>query len=109
MSNTISGGDLRTIKDALFAGRKIEAVKLYREYSGMGLKDAKDAVEELEKKLMAESPERFQTEQMGAGKQNASGSPNPGVQVGKGCFGMVFVGLALAGMLLLSIVVAFGH
>ena len=30
------------------AGKKIEAIKIYREVFGVGLKDAKDAVEELQ-------------------------------------------------------------
>src|SRR5205823_6263959 len=98
---------LRPIEDALFAGRKIEASKLYRDHSRTGLKEAKDAVEELEKRLMAESPERFQTEQTGAGKQNASGIASPGVQAGKGCFEVVLAGLLLAGMLLLLVAAAF--
>lgn len=31
----------------LQAGRKIEAIKVYREHTGQGLKDAKDAVEQV--------------------------------------------------------------
>lgn len=34
---------------ALAAGNKIEAIRLYRERTGVGLKEAKDAVEALEK------------------------------------------------------------
>jgi hypothetical protein len=107
MSNPISEGDLGTIKGAIFAGRKIEAIKLYRECSGVGLKDAKDAVEELEKKLMAESPEKFEAEDRESGKQSG-GRPTPGVQAGKGCFGVVIGGLLIATALLLLVVVAFG-
>ena len=33
----------------LAAHKKIEAIKLYRERTGVGLKEAKDAVEEIEK------------------------------------------------------------
>jgi large subunit ribosomal protein L7/L12 len=33
----------------LAAGQKIEAIKLYREHTGVGLKEAKDAVEALER------------------------------------------------------------
>jgi hypothetical protein len=107
MSNPISEGDLRTIRNAVLAGRKIEAIKLYREYSGLGLKEAKDAVEELEKKLMTESPEKFQSQETGTGKQPGNGSQRPGVQVGKGCFGAVLGGLLLAATLLIFIVLAF--
>jgi ribosomal protein L7/L12 len=33
--------------DLVRSGRKIEAIKLYREQTGAGLKDAKDAVEQI--------------------------------------------------------------
>ncbi|MEY9855553.1 hypothetical protein ABH935_001157 [Catenulispora sp. GAS73] len=35
------------------AGKKIQAIKLYREATGMGLRDAKDAVEAYERNLKA--------------------------------------------------------
>ncbi len=37
-----------SVHDLLREGRKIEAIKLYREQSGLGLKEAKDAVEAME-------------------------------------------------------------
>jgi len=37
----------RLIRD----GRKIEAIKAYRESTGLGLKEAKDAVEAIERRL----------------------------------------------------------
>lgn len=37
------------VHDLLRAGRKIEAIKAYRELTGVGLKEAKDAVEALER------------------------------------------------------------
>ena len=39
------------IQELLQAGRKIEAVKRYRELSGLGLKEAKDAVDAMERGL----------------------------------------------------------
>ena len=33
------------VREAIHANRKIEAIKLLREHNGMGLKEAKDAVE----------------------------------------------------------------
>ncbi len=36
------------VKDLLRRGKKLDAIKLYREETGVGLKDAKDAVEALE-------------------------------------------------------------
>lgn len=44
----IDGTRRREIEQLLAQRRKIEAIKLYREATGVGLKDAKDAVEALE-------------------------------------------------------------
>jgi len=54
-------GELSPVADLLFAGKKIDAIKLYRERvePGAGLKEAKDAVERLEAELRAQHPERF--------------------------------------------------
>jgi ribosomal protein L7/L12 len=49
----------RQVREALFAGNKIQAIKFYREQTGVGLKDAKDAVEKLESELRAASPGQF--------------------------------------------------
>ena len=38
----------RDLEQLLSAGKKIEAIKLVRERTGLGLKEAKDAVERLE-------------------------------------------------------------
>lgn len=35
-------------EQALLAGKKIQAIKIYRQATGVGLKEAKDAVEEIE-------------------------------------------------------------
>ncbi len=43
----------------IFRGRKIEAIKLHREHTGLGLKEAKDAVEAIEAALRKQSPEKF--------------------------------------------------
>jgi ribosomal protein L7/L12 len=47
------GGGNQTVLTLLAAGRKIEAIKVYREATGVGLKDAKDAVEALEERAAA--------------------------------------------------------
>jgi len=48
------------IENAIYAGRKIEAIKLYREaVAGSGLADAKKWVEDREVELRAQHPERF--------------------------------------------------
>jgi ribosomal protein L7/L12 len=46
-------GGNATVLTLLAAGRKIEAIKVYREATGVGLKDAKDAVEALEQRAAA--------------------------------------------------------
>jgi ribosomal protein L7/L12 len=40
------------IRELLLAGKKIEAIKRYRESSGLGLKESKDAVDAVEKELI---------------------------------------------------------
>lgn len=54
-------GALAPFADLLFAGRKIDAIKLYREQvkPGAGLKESKEAVEQLEAGLRAQHPEKF--------------------------------------------------
>jgi ribosomal protein L7/L12 len=39
--------NLRPVREALLQGRKIEAIKLYRQATGADLRTAKDAVDEL--------------------------------------------------------------
>jgi len=68
----------QAIEAAIFAGNKIEAIKLYREATGVGLAEAKEAVEALETSLRQKSPEKFTASRK------------------KGCAGVVAVlGLAL--------------
>ena len=54
-------GALSPIADLLFAGQKIQAIKLYREQvqPGAGLAEAKEAVERLEAGLRVQHPEKF--------------------------------------------------
>lgn len=58
---------IEEIKSALYQGRKIDAIKLYRQVSGQGLKEAKDFVEGLEEELRASDPARFVTRPRGKG------------------------------------------
>ena len=39
---------IQEVRGLVRAGNKIEAIKLYREHTGLGLKESKDAVEALE-------------------------------------------------------------
>lgn len=55
------GFDLEQIVAALYAGQKIEAIKIYREVTQEGLLEAKNAVEAIEARLREETPGRFKT------------------------------------------------
>jgi hypothetical protein len=75
----------QALQTAIFAGRKIEAIKLYREAVGGGLADAKRAVEDMEVDLRRRSPENFI-----ASAQN------------KGCLGVVLCIALIAATAVLS-------
>ena len=47
------------IQAHLFAGRKIQAIKLYREATACGLAEAKDAMDAYAARLRQEAPDRF--------------------------------------------------
>lgn len=47
------------ITDLLMKRRKIEAIKIYREQAGVGLKEAKEAVETFQEELAQQFPDRF--------------------------------------------------
>ena len=47
------------VNEALFRGRKIDAIRLYRQATGADLKQSKDFVQALEARLRAQMPERF--------------------------------------------------
>jgi len=61
MNTPLPDDKIAALRELLFAGRKIEAIKLYREMTGLGLKEAKEAVEGLESSLRKEMPDRFKT------------------------------------------------
>lgn len=67
MPNPIPDETITALRSLLFSGRKIEAIKLYREVTGIGLKEAKDAVEELEAFLRKDAPEKFAAPPAGKG------------------------------------------
>ena len=70
------------IANLVFAGQKIEAIKRYREVTGQGLKEAKDAVESMTVDLRMREPGKFSS---------------PAVAT-KGCFGMMAVLLGIASL-----------
>lgn len=60
MPQPITDEDLNVISASLFAGRKIEAIKRYRECAGVGLAEAKVSVEKIETDLRTAAPAKFQ-------------------------------------------------
>ena len=50
MSPTPERLEMRAIREAMQAGNKIKAIKLYRELYGCGLQEAKNAIEAMERK-----------------------------------------------------------
>ena len=59
MADELPPDQTRSIHDAIYAGNKIEAIKLYRTATGKDLKDSKDAVEKLAVELEARNPAMF--------------------------------------------------
>ena len=59
MSNELTPEQLTHVSNAVYAGNKIEAIKLYRTATGKDLKDSKDAVEKLAMELEAGNPAMF--------------------------------------------------
>jgi hypothetical protein len=67
MPRPLSEDAMNALTDALLHGRKIEAIKLYREFTGLGLKESKDEIEELELSLRAKFPDKFAARPTGGG------------------------------------------
>ena len=59
MDNTLTNEQMTEVKEALFRGQKIAAIKIYRKATGTGLSEAKGAVEKLEVELRAAAPYDF--------------------------------------------------
>jgi hypothetical protein len=55
------------VESSLNAGRKIEAIKILREATGLGLKEAKDLVDSHEAGLRDQFPDRFTAKASGCG------------------------------------------
>jgi dihydrodipicolinate synthase/N-acetylneuraminate lyase len=75
---------LERIKELLYEGRKIEAIKVYRDARGVVLKEAKEDVERLEAELREREPEKFK---VGSG--------------GKGCVGVLLLGIGIVGVVVM--------
>jgi ribosomal protein L7/L12 len=57
--NQLTEQQRQAIHAEIFKEHKISAIKLYREATGAGLKEAKDAVEDMEKDLRQREPNKF--------------------------------------------------
>jgi ribosomal protein L7/L12 len=77
-------GQLAQIRAALATGNKIEAIKLYRAATGVGLKEAKDAVE-----AMNIGPGSMSLPTPGLPQSNAPLPTNTAMK--SGCFGILLV------------------
>src|SRR5688572_10650880 len=67
MQSQIPEAQAESIRRFVFAGQKISAIKELREATGLGLKEAKDVVEQLEEELRRNSPEKFTAPKGGKG------------------------------------------
>lgn len=74
MSIQVPDDTLVEIREALFRGQKIQAIKLYREYTETGLAEAKAAMDELEAELRSASPEQFLAAAPGKGGIDSASS-----------------------------------
>ncbi len=81
MPTPLTDAQLNAISDALRGGNKIEAIKLHREATGLGLKEAKDEIEVIEAGLREKFPDQFPAANKAGGQ-------------GKGCLGAVVFLLA---------------
>ena len=81
INDHLTGEQMEKIEDALNAENKIGAIQLFREYTGMGLKESKEAVEDHIKRLIERDPEKY-------GHLLSAGST--------GCFGILGVILSSA-------------
>lgn len=72
MSNPLPEDQVARLQEYIFSRRKIEAIKFYRELTGVGLKEAKDEVEQLEASLQNTFPEKFTASAKGKGCAGAA-------------------------------------
>ncbi len=82
MASQLTDEQTAKIAEQLAAGRKIEAIKLHREATGLGLKESKEFVDALIPQLKAQDPEKYS-------KLDAAG---------KGCASVILIVLGLSGL-----------
>lgn len=65
--DTPNDEQIAEVTKALADGDKIEAIKIYREATGKGLKESKDFIDALIPKLLEEDPETYSKLKLGGG------------------------------------------
>lgn len=83
MSDDIEKTDLEEIESLIYQGKKIQAIKAYRNATFKGLKESKDYVERLSMELYEKNPARFTAE------------PSKSAGCGTAIFFLGVIGLAL--------------
>jgi hypothetical protein len=86
MNQPLTDEQISNLSNYIFRGEKIQAIKVYRDMTGLGLKEAKDAVEDLERSFRASDPGRF------------TASPQ-----GKGCLGVMVAGFLCSGLVICAL------
>jgi Ribosomal protein L7/L12 C-terminal domain len=81
MDPCLSDEQIAKLSSLISKGQKIEAIKFYREATGLGLKEAKEAIEQLERSSGPSQPEKL--------------TVNP---QSKGCLGVLVFGLLCFGL-----------
>ena len=71
----LNDSQMEDLKKLLAEGRKLEAIKCYREFTGSGLKESKEWVDRLQADQVKDQPELYQNRSSG------------------GCFGLVLIAL----------------
>ena len=96
--NSQYAGKLAEIKRLTTSGNKIAAIKLYREITGVGLKEAKDAVEAIERGEASALAQTFQIN-TDAGNVQITRAPGGTIQIQRtsstGCWGVFTVIIVL--------------
>ena len=59
MSVELTPQQTKQIEDALAAGNKIQAIKLHREFTGFGLKESREFIDQLVPQLVQRDPAKF--------------------------------------------------
>ena len=67
MENQLSENKKNEILDAIYKGKKLEAIKIYKLETGKDLREAKEYIEGLTNEIRKEYPEKFQNNLSGNG------------------------------------------